>query len=633
MPIARRSLVLIPLGLLVMGGVYASLVLRSTPGPGTVLAQPDTTPPDTTSDEPTTEREVPWPLKLGAKVQSVRATIPVVDRVVLVKDEASFDAAIRQWSLEGRWPILFDDDSRFTTMFLRRFRPAEVLTLSVDAPADVFGEDDPRALASHARTSAARTWWKLSDRPEGEIDLATLKTQWERVSWEPPGVVITSIEDPAWPAAVALAAGWGQPLEFIRGSFGQSDGTLNTAGFSRLNRLVNDSVERTGFDYDTLGDAIDTVTLVREMSPKYRPTDDSKDQLAITDGLCRSEDTGAPWAMTGWIFGPRDRAVYMAMCSLFLDPPSEATLFNSYPIDEASWGTYAMDESAALMRRVDVNVAHAQRPHAGVAAWLRLGVVDDGLIYVNTKGNATWFDLGDGRCFASEVPVLHRPAAVHFIHSWSTNMPGRDSTIAGQWLDHGAFAYVGSVHEPYLQAFVPPSLVSARLLASAPFLVAARRLESNTPWKIATIGDPLYTPFAPALRRVSPDSVALSSSGAVSVEVTEREDTSLESRMSELLIARRALSALDAFMSTRDPSSRAVDLAWAAAYVADDELGLREVRVLMANVRAPYEFADAVRLSPHVRRTMGNDAVDAWLDLIEAKTTDRYGKKMINGAR
>jgi hypothetical protein len=51
-----------------------------------------------------------------------------VDRVVLVPDEATFLQAISEWSLQGRWPILIEDDT-YTPMFLRRFQAAEVIRL------------------------------------------------------------------------------------------------------------------------------------------------------------------------------------------------------------------------------------------------------------------------------------------------------------------------------------------------------------------------------------------------------------------------------------------------------------------------------------------------------------------------
>jgi hypothetical protein len=51
---------------------------------------------------------------------------------------------------------------------------------------------------------------------------------------------------------------------------------------------------------------------------------------------------------------------------------------------------------------------------------------------------------------------------------------------------------VGSAHEPYLGAFVPPQALAARLMSGVPFLIAARQWEGPfaVPWKVNTFGDP-----------------------------------------------------------------------------------------------------------------------------------------------
>ncbi|MBD0311675.1 MAG: hypothetical protein ICV86_01925, partial [Microcoleus sp. T3-bin5] len=57
-------------------------------------------------------------------------------------------------------------------------------------------------------------------------------------------------------------------------------------------------------------------------------------------------------------------------------------------------------------------------------------------------------------------------------------------------------------HEPFLSAFIPPKLMADRLKRGAPFLIAARQLESP-PWKVATIGDPLMSIDKPR-QRIAP---------------------------------------------------------------------------------------------------------------------------------
>jgi len=81
---------------------------------------------------------------------------------------------------------------------------------------------------------------------------------------------------------------------------------------------------------------------------------------------------------------------------------------------------------------------------------------------------------------------------VHFVHSWSAAAPGDVQTVAGRWLQRGAYLYAGSVHEPYLQAFVPTPKFAVRMTAGLPFAAAAR-LDSGDPWKVSILGDPLAT--------------------------------------------------------------------------------------------------------------------------------------------
>jgi hypothetical protein len=85
------------------------------------------------------------------------------------------------------------------------------------------------------------------------------------------------------------------------------------------------------------------------------------------------------------------------------------------------------------------------------------------------------------------------------IHSWSASDPDDRNTVSGRWLVNGAYAYVGSVHEPFLSAFIPPKLMVDRLKRGTPFLIAARQLQSP-PWKVATIGDPLMSIAKPRQR-------------------------------------------------------------------------------------------------------------------------------------
>ncbi len=430
-----------------------------------------------------------WPSQVGHRVAGLRARIPTVNRVVIVPDEATFLAAIQGWSLAGRWPILVDDPV-YTPIFIERFQPAEVVRLPTVKK--TLPTDDN--LFSALRIAIAKAW--------DATDFGSLEEGWQKLGWDPPGVVMTWEKDPSWPAAVALAAYWGQPLVLLKDHFGLPNDSLNLEQWQNLTTTVEQAVEKTGYFYSSLGDTIDTVTIVGQLAAKYQNPLNHREDLAVTDGLARNEN-GDRWAVVGWIYGTTARAVYQAMCSIFLDVQS-ALLYDSYP-HEGKWQNYEMTTAESLFSEQGLRVNLIQRPEAGVSNWRSLLTQKwkFDLIFVNTKGSKDYFDLGDGQAHVDDIPKLRFPAAIHFLHSFSAANPDDPNTIAGRWLENGAYLYVGSVHEPYLDAFVPPDVIAKRMDDYFPFLLAARHLES-APWKITTIGDPLMTTLAEPRGRISP---------------------------------------------------------------------------------------------------------------------------------
>lgn len=430
----------------------------------------------------------PWPVKSGLRIDILRENIPTIDRLVLVPNEATFLAAIQKWSLQGRWPILIED-KKYTPMFIERFKPAEIIRLpSVKQPLP-----KGKQLESLIISGLAKAW--------NAKDIPSLKNTWLQLGWEPPGVVISSIKDPALPAAIALAADRGQPLVFIEGNFGKPNDSLNFDQWQKLANIVEKAVQTTGYPYKNLGDSIDTVTLVRQVAVKYESPLKQDDKLAVTDGLAR-ESTDKRWAAVGWIYGPSTRSLYQAMCSIFLDFKT-AMLYNSYP-DEGNWKKYEIASAANQLTSMGLNVEQVRQPEASLEKWQAIAskAWEFDLIFINSRGNPDKFFVGDGDALVKDIPQLKYPAALHLIHSWSATTPDDKNTVAGRWLDRGVYAYVGSVHEPFLAAFLPPKTIVEGLSAGAPFLIASRLLEA-VPWKITTIGDPLMIISKPRVR-VSP---------------------------------------------------------------------------------------------------------------------------------
>ncbi|WP_293251609.1 MULTISPECIES: hypothetical protein [unclassified Microcoleus] len=427
---------------------------------------------------PPSAKQEPWPVQTGLRVGLIRENIPTVNRIVLVPDEATFLAAIQKWNLKGHWPILIEDQ-KYAPMFLQRFQPEEIVRLP-----SIKQELPKNQKLQQLMLKATAAAWNATNRE-------TLKAKWRELGWEPPGAVITSENDPARSAAVALAAARGEPLVFLEGNFGKPNDNLNTAQWKNLQTAVTKAVESTGYFYSQLGDAIDTITIVRQLAVKYQSPQKQDEQLAVTDGLGRHPN-GERWAAAGWIYGSQVRSIYQAMCAIFLDSET-VMLYDSYP-KEGNWGKYEMESAASGLKTIGLNVELVQKPESTLQQWRSLAskpwTFD--LILMNSKGYPKSFQVGDGDASVEDIPKLQFPAAIHMIHSWSAADPDDASTVAGRWLENGAYAYVGSVNEPLLSAFIPPKIMVDRLKRGAPFLIAARQLESP-PWKVATIGDPLMS--------------------------------------------------------------------------------------------------------------------------------------------
>jgi hypothetical protein len=457
-----------------------------------------------------------WATQLGRRVEAVEQAAPVVDRVVLVPDAATYLDELRHWSPNGRWPVLIEDDV-LTPMFVRRFAPASVVRRpSVAAGETALPEDAP----SRQRAMEAVVVHAWGGDPAGESP----REIFDRAGYRPPGVVISSAHDPAWTAAAALAAGRGQPLVWLDDSLGTPNAILDPRRAAALRQRVEALVGSTGYAYARLGDEIETITICRSMAGAMTldlppganvgaGASSATDPRAMTDVLGR-DATYARFAFTGWIFGDEVRCAYVAMCSLFA-PQARALLVNTYPSGGATTA-YDVGSAAEVLRRCGFEPRAIFAAEATLSGWRRLvsRPLEGDVIYMNSKGNVDFFDLSDGRARSTDVPLLDGPAMVQFIHSWSLRLPSDAGTIGPRWLNHGAYAYVGSIHEPLLGAFVPPSVVTQRVAALTPFLVAARRWPDDgpfgRPWKVNTFGDPLRLgsgPQRPRPPRVPPPPV------------------------------------------------------------------------------------------------------------------------------
>ncbi|MFO0376050.1 MAG: hypothetical protein ACK51N_03275, partial [bacterium] len=171
------------------------------------------------------------------------------------------------------------------------------------------------------------------------------------------------------------------------------------------------------------------------------------------------------------------------------------------------------------------------------------GGLDAGLIAVNSMGNPDFFGAGNGDALVGDIPDLRVPAAVHFVHSFSAAFAADPNTVAGRWLAHGAFAYVGSVHEPFLNALVPTPIFSLRVFAPMHWGVAAR-LDNAPPWRVTVLGDPLYTPVGPHPAGVGQDAAKRRIPPGPGLPEALKAAPALDAQLREMLTAKQLEPAL-----------------------------------------------------------------------------------------
>jgi hypothetical protein len=496
--------------------------LSCTPATAQDDGSPSSPPPanDPQPDaQPVTEPRMHPGVLLGRRASSTLAARGVIPTVVLVPDPASYAEAIARWTPEAIFPVLIDDGTTTArediARFVRGFQPEAVVGWNAAPMRPRRAIPTARQLANDA---LERAW-------DFELDLGTtdnpavaplanqapaLITHWMQLRLAPPGVVVADERDPAWTAALALAAARGQPILWTTLPKLSVDSSLTPAEIDPLCTEIEQFCARARLPWQKLGDVIDAITVCAALPVRIETA--PKEYAATTDRLGRHPDARR-WAWAGQVFGSEPCAAYRAMCSVFLTIDS-AWLFDGYGSTQP-WLEWDCTAASGYLKQADIFVMLDDEPTNQLRDWkLRAErPVHADLILINSSGNRAWFDLSGSRARSGDIPLLDVPAAMHMVHSWSAVAPGRPATVAGRWLEHGVFAYIGSVHEPYLQAFVPTPLLARRLVAGAAF-GAAGRLDSGPLWRITVLGDPLFA-YRPPVPRLAAE---LPLDGAVSIE-------------------------------------------------------------------------------------------------------------------
>lgn len=601
------------------------------------------------------QQEIPFPLRFGVRSEVLAQKQGVLSQVVLVPDGATYLDEIRQWTIDRRWPVLIEDD-HFTPLFLQSFAPERVFRR-----ASIGALPPVEARAAAIEGAAAHAWTPGA---------ASMKEALAGRGVPSIGVVLYDPADPAWPAAVALAAGRGQVLVPLTGNWGAPNDQLDPDRTTALCDAVRDAVAGTGLAWNGLGDEVDAVTICRSMAGKGTPGERIEfaspfgparrnEPIATTDAVCRIADGRTPrrWAIAGWIFGSEARSAYAAMCSLFL--VQKSAWLNDCPAYPSNAGVrqYEVGEATSLLGKSGFAAETIRFAPGGVAAWRKRAAAgwSTDLQFINSMGNVDTFTiLQDHDAKVREIPAIGRPMGLHMIHSFSLAAPESPICVGARWLDHGVFAYVGSVHEPMLNAFVPPALVAQRIAVGVPLLVAARWLEGEGDrcWRVQTIGDPLWTPspgllrgaIAPAQPReglVDLKSAAIEAIKAMNAAPTGanaltamrcvsrlgRPDfagtvwasamkagvakESAPTALMPLFLWRNLDAVAQAIELIEQPSLSQLDLMWtlaAAPLEAGQVANRATIETLVRHPRVPRAWHDMTTVRANAIRVMGNDA-------------------------
>ncbi len=601
-------------------------------------------------------RQLPPPVLLGMRAELVRTKLRVRPTVVIVGSPDDYARMIAAWSLAERYPVLIDDGTdrarEDIARFVRAFEPQSVVRWAPEKPVTL--PDAPQD-----RTNTLNSVWRAA---WGAQTPEALEAIWKQTEFQSPGVVIAASNDPAWTAAIALAAGRGQNIIWVEHT-PTSPSDLTT----ERNLLALDDAIRSGIDalkpaagWRGLGDQIDAITLCLNIGARIPGPEN--DLLALTDRIGRMSN-GDRYAWCGQIFGNESRAAYSAMCALFLQP-SSGWVFDGYKPEFAP--PYRLENTVEFLNQAEFRLSTNLPPRAGIDDWRdrsRFGMSAD-FIHVNSSGHARFFDLNPGRGFPSDVPPLTRPAIVHFIHSFSAQHIGDPDTVGGRWIENGAYAYLGSMNEPFLGAFLPAHAVVIRLFSKAPWGAAVRQ-DGGKLWKLNVFGDPLIT-FGPAAPR---HDEPLTLEGAVSLEDEMR--SSLQNRKiaqgigalvmlgrdkdavriaraaldpqaatTKVDVARVALAAafrerevelfLDLYRALTPADQRVsvhADMLWRTARPlipsADESL----ITLLRETVRMNSIADDASALGSSIARLYGRDAAKSFFASLATRTTDAKAKQ------
>lgn len=410
----------------------------------------------------------------------------VVDRVVLVPDEASFFAAVQMWTEAQYWPILIED-GWFASLFIDAFKPREVVR------------------------------WEMPNRPRRGrlLDALAQLIQRHNESFDPnqpppPGMIALDPTGRQWAGGLALALGRGQPVHTIEMNMGHRavvDFKISADLNHRVMKAANNwNLVQAGslFGVTLAGDYPYRYRLVLPLNAATEPSGRNRGQpnhqlLAVDDllGRIRYGDMDQPirFAVVGRLIGDQTQSVYQAMCSLFVQPEQMLWVDTYAERGQGSWGDFRLEPAVQLMDvRMHCDLLTATQATVREFRLRTRPVNPYGLIWINSSGGPKHWEIKGGGGTA-DFP-LGVPTIMHVVHSHSMSNPWAINTLSGRAIAGGAYWYYGAVKEPFLHSFNRPTGIIHKVLAGTPIAFAARQVigqMASRPWRLMLVGDPLYT--------------------------------------------------------------------------------------------------------------------------------------------
>ena len=433
----------------------------------------------------------------------------VLDVMYVVPDTATFLYYISLWDAETYFPVLVNSgsvqDRRLIQRFAAMFNPSRIII----APA----RKDIKVDEATVMRAVLASWNKNDLDSQAQATQDDIKKELKKLGLAPMGIVFADTANEGLLAGgAALAAGRFELPDFFHAADATSKVT-DSAGAKQLRARIAEKIEKWGYEYKHPFDDLDFVTFACEMPMKFQG--DDWPEYNVDDFVTRRDDD-VRFAYPGRLMEGTTRADYMAMCALFLQP-SRALFFNTYKLERAGFAEYKTAGAAADMKPF-MPADNMDGRDANIKKWRELmGRVNPyGYLHVNASGGKdTWWVETAGIATQEkldEMPSESVPCVVEMTHSYSADSPWDFKTIAGRWLNAGAYIYFGSNYEPFLQSFRTPERIMAAIKEGEPLGAAYRAGFGEKfwiPWRLCYMGDPMFVLTGKRAPKEKADGVAL----------------------------------------------------------------------------------------------------------------------------